>query len=147
RVVSMKALESHAPQLRQRHEEKWTEVLQNHYRRQEAAIVSRVPKGRKVDLGGVWFDEARWNGELQADLLRLNNMTATAWAQRVLEMGGLDVGDWDTFADNMLPWLEEHSRIQAEYLNAHVRDELQKALNEPEPSHAVRNLFLLAATV
>lgn len=135
---------SHAPQLRGQHEKKWAEVLRNHYKRQEAAITDRVPKRRKVDIGGVWFDEARWNAELAADLYRLNNMTATAYAEHLATNAGLEIEDWATFEANMLPWLQEHSRIQAEYMNEQMRNELAAALNEPEPSEAVRNVFLLA---
>ncbi|HRU06817.1 MAG TPA: phage portal protein, partial [Candidatus Brocadiia bacterium] len=93
----VKGLDSHAEGLREQHERRWTEGLASHYRRQEAAIVSRVPKGRKLDIGGVWFDEERWNRELAADLLRLNNLTATAWAEALIEAGGLDVEDMEAF--------------------------------------------------
>lgn len=47
----------------------------------------------------------------------------------------------------MLPWLQEHSRIQAEYLNGQVREALTSALREPEPLEAVRGVFVAAATV
>lgn len=143
----VKGLDSHAEGLREQHERRWTEGLASHYRRQEAAIVSRVPKGRKVDIGGVWFDEERWNRELSADLLRLNNLTATAWAEALIEAGGLDVEDMEAFEAIMLPWLQEHSRIQAEYLNGQVREALTGALREPEPLEAVRGVFAAAATV
>lgn len=149
--------DSHAPRLRQRHQDKWAEVLSSHYKRQEAAIVSRVPKqaaeaarasanghDAKVDIGGVWFDEARWNRELSEDLFRLNNLTATAFAYHVAEQAGLQIDDRDAFEANMLPWLEEHSRIQAEYMNGQMRDELVVALRDPDPSNAVRNVFAIA---
>jgi hypothetical protein len=121
-------------------------VFAGHYRRQEAAIVSRVPKGRKVDIGGVWYDEERWNRELSADLLRLNYTTALTWAEILLNDAGVEVDDMDVFAARMMPWLEEHSRIQATYINGYTRDELEAALRAPEPSAAVRDLFRLAAT-
>jgi hypothetical protein len=136
---SVKALDSHLAELRRKHEKKWQEALARHYRRQEAAIVSRVPKNRKADIGGVWYDEERWNGELAADLFRLNVLTAMAWAAYFAGLLGVEVSE-----AMMLPWLEEHSRIQAEYINGQTRDELEAALTEPDPLEAVRNVFLLA---
>jgi hypothetical protein len=141
--------------------EKWVEVLTNHYRRQERAIVSRVPKAlrlrlrqaqptqqdrqqeqptqQKVDIGGVWFDVQRWNDELFADLLKLNLLTATAWAERMVEQTGEAVS-----MDRMRPWLEEHARISAEGTNEQMRVALEAALNEPEALDAVKNVFAVA---
>lgn len=158
--ANVKRFDSHADELRRRHEGRWTEVLARHYRRQEAAIASRVPKAvganghnakvdgsTKVDLGDVWYDEERWNEELGDDLLRLNNMTATAWAERMIEQGAAEIEDMDAFQQNMLPWLEEHSRVQAAYMNGQVRDQLQAAIRDPEAQEAVRDLFATAASV
>lgn len=136
-----KGFGSYAPELRQNHQAKWREVLTVHYQRQERAIVSRVPKGRKVDIGGVWYDAERWNGELAADLLRLNVLTATAWAELIGEQTGVPVSE-----ERMTHWLEEHSRIQAESINQQTQDELTAALNEPEPLEAVKNVFKMALT-
>ena len=47
----------------------------------------------------------------------------------------------------MLPWLEKHSRIQAEYINLRTRDEISLALQEPDPREAVKSVFLAAVTV
>ncbi len=137
-----KGFDSYAPQLRQAHVEKWAEVLASHYRRQERAIVSRLPKGRKVDIGGVWFDTERWNKELGEDLLRLNVLTAVAWAEWMAEQTGLAASE-----ERMMAWLEEHSRVQAEGINGQMRDELTAALNEPEALEAVKKVFGLAAVV
>lgn len=137
-----KAFQSYAPELRQNHIEKWTAVLTDHYRRQERAIVSRVPKGRKVDIGGVWYDAERWNRELGEDLLRLNTLTAMAWAERLAEQTGIPAS-----GDAMMAWLQEHSRIQAEYINLQTQTELTAALNEPDALAAAKALFVLAITV
>lgn len=143
-TVARKAagLDSWRPVLRQRHEERWAEALASHYRRQEAAVLSRVPKRAKVDLGGLWFDEDRWNDELNRDLLLLNVLTATTWAQDLAEQIGIELSE-----QRMEPWLREHSRIQAEYLNSQVREELTIALAEPEQREAIKTLFLAAITV
>jgi HK97 family phage portal protein len=134
-----KKFDSYAPGLRANHIEKWVEVLSSHYRRQERAIVSRVPKGRKVDIGGVWFDTERWNKELFEDLLKLNLLTATAWAEQMVEQTGVAVSE-----ERMRPWLEEHARISAEGTNEQMRVELEAALNEPEALDSVKNVFAVA---
>jgi len=134
--------------LRERHQQKWVEVLTRHYRRQEAAITSRVPAAAsKSDIGGVWWDEERWNNELTADLLRLNNLTAIAWADFMFEQAGIRLDDMQTFRDRMLPWLEEHSRIQAEYFNTQARDAVSGALRAPDPLDAVKSVFTAAVTI
>lgn len=138
-----KALTSTAPDLRQRHEQKWTEVLVNHYRRQEAAVVSRLPKSQKGDIGGVWFDDDRWNTELTTDLYRLNNLTAMAWSEHMIDQG-LTIDDRQAFEDRMLPWLQEHSRVQAENINLRVRDGLVEALVQTDPMQSVKDMFVLA---
>jgi len=146
------ALDTHQPALRERHEQQWTELLSRHYRRQEAAIVSRVPKGggrqdaggpgRKTDIGGVWWDDERWDRELGADLLRLNVLTAGEWSASFAERLDTEVSE-----ERMLAWLEEHSRIQAEYINEQTRDEVTRALRDPDPVQAVKAVFVLALTV
>jgi HK97 family phage portal protein len=128
-----------------RHREQWTGVIQRHFRRQEAAILSRMPaKAAKQSIAEVWVDGARWNRELQADLLRLNTMTAEEWAARVSEE--LDGFDFDS--ERMQPYLDERSRIAAEETNGATRDQLVSALADPDDPHeAVRNVFALAITV
>lgn len=137
-----KAFGQENAELREQHERKWVEVLSRHYRRQEAAIVSRVPKGRKVDIGGIWFDEERWNQELSADLYRLNNLTALEWAAQIVAQTGVAISE-----AVMQAWLKEHAAIQAASFNGQVRDELTGALLEPDPAEAVRRVFALALSV
>jgi HK97 family phage portal protein len=134
---------THRPEMRAAHEKKWREVLSRHYRRQEAAIVSRVPaQPGKDDLGdGVWWDTERWNNELYEDLLRLNLLTAGAWAAEIAAMLEAEFSE-----DRMLPWLKEHSRIQAENLNQQTRDEVEEALRQDDALEAVKNVFAIALT-
>jgi hypothetical protein len=98
--------------------------------------------GHKGDIGGLWWDEERWNAELKVDLFRLNSLTARAWAERLAEEIGADVSD-----EAMGPWLEEHSRIQAENINGQTRDAIAEALRADEPREAVKHVFFLALTV
>lgn len=136
-------LDTYQPGLRERHVQKWTEFLTRHYRRQEAAIVSRVPAtAAKTDIGGVWWDDERWNRELYEDLVKLNVLTAGEWADSFAERIGAEVSE-----ARMLPWLEEHSRIQATYINENTRGQVEAALREPDPLDAVKGVFNLALTV
>jgi len=160
-----KGVDSFSGELRGRHEERWVEVLGRHYRRQEAAMVSRVKggvlagfdtldknhpatqpaNGRKSDIGGVWWDDERWNEELGADLFRLNVLTAGEFGKRLVEeLGSLDDFDGEAFEGGMLPWLEEHSRVQAENVNGYTREQVQLALLEADPKQALKDLFVLA---
>ncbi|MCJ7529814.1 MAG: phage portal protein [Anaerolineales bacterium] len=149
--VQSKSFSSEHAALREHHQQKWIEVLAHHYRRQEAAIVSRVPKSisgnSKTDIGGVWWDDDRWNDELTADLLRLNNLTATAWADYMIEQTDTDIEDTQIFHDRMLPWLSEHSRRQAVNFNTQARDAVSGALREPDALDAVKGVFTIAITV
>ena len=141
-----KALDVHIQELRERHEQKWREGLMRHYRRQEAAILSRVPESAgKSDIGGVWWDEERWDRELYEDLLPLNILTAETWAGIVVGALEADI-DEDVMNRRMRPWLEKHSEVQAAYINAAMRDQLEVALRDPEPRDAVKALFEQALT-
>jgi HK97 family phage portal protein len=137
-----KGLSSHFPELRERHRQKWTEVLTRYYRRQEAAIVSRVPKNRKEDIGGVWWDSERWDSELTVDLFALNNLTAMTWAGLMAAELGVEISE-----ERMQAWLLEHSQVQAANINAQTQEELTNALNQPDALEAVKNVFVLAVTV
>lgn len=138
------------PALRARYREKFRQTLARHYRRQGDAMISRVPKLRsagKAVVGGVWYDETRWNEELTADLFGLNHTTAMAWASEVIDQSGADIGNMDAFEARMLPYLAEHSRVQAEGINANTRDQLATALADSDPLGAVKGLFEMAVTV
>jgi HK97 family phage portal protein len=141
--IKARGLDTHLPLLRQQHEKKWVEVLSHHYRRQEAAMLSRAPEAvGKTDIGGVWWDDDRWNAELTEDLLRLNVLTAGSWANEMAAAMEAEVSE-----ERMLPWLREHSRIQAEYINERTRGQVEGALLEPEPKEAIKTVFTNALTV
>lgn len=153
--AAMDGIDSHQPQLRQRHEQKWQELLVKFYRRQEAAVLSRLPKAlaggeanalgggeAKVMIGDLWWDDERWNGELAADLLKLNTATAEAWFDEIAAQLGEDLDP-----AVMAAWLAEHSRVQAQYINERTMSEVETALQQPDTAEAIKKLFLLAATV
>jgi hypothetical protein len=126
------------------------EVLANHYRRQEAAIMSRVQPAivehGKADIGGVWWDDERWNTELGSDLERLNNLSAMAMADVILQQAGADV-DRAAVEARMQAWIKEHSKLQSQYINEKTREEVRKALQTPDPLATLKDLFKAALTV
>ena len=108
--------------------------------------MSRVPESAgKADIGGVWWDEERWDRELYEDVLPLNILTAETWAGIVVGALEADI-DEDVMNQRMIPWLEKHSQVQAAYINASTRDQLETALRDPEPRDAVKALFEQALT-
>jgi hypothetical protein len=136
--------------LRERYTAKWAEVLGRHYRRQEAALLSaaggKAAKAALVD--GSWFDQERWDRELGADLLKLGLLTAGTWAALIKAVYGLEYDD-EALEAGMVPWMEEHSRIQATYINDATRRSLDAALQDPQyeaPADAIKRVFALAVS-
>lgn len=148
RKADAEGIDSHRPAMRAQWEKKWAQVLAKHYRRQEAAIVSRVPKAApqrgdsKDDLGGVWWDDERWIQELFKDLYPLNAATAQAWADEVA--GELDA---EVSQEAMEAWLKQHSQVQSEYLNGQVKEAIAEALLAEDPLAAVKDIFVTAISV
>jgi HK97 family phage portal protein len=144
---STKALDVHNQKLRARHEEQWRRVLKKHYERQQAALVGRVPEAAgKAMLGDVW-DEDRWDRELYEDLLPLNFLTSNEWAGMVLSMMDDKSIDRQQVEEAMMPYLTEHTRIQAENINAYTARELEQAILSDDPRESVKSLFKQAVTV
>lgn len=154
--VSTKALDVHVEELRARYEAKFREVLIRHYRRQEAALAGGVNvessraeeqrRGEKSDLGGVWYDDERWNRELAVDLLPLNLLTAKTWGMIVVESLEADV-DGEGFVDGMMAYITTHSEVQAENINSYTVAQLQDALATDDPKAAFKDVFIAAVSV
>jgi len=130
-------------ELRQRHIQKWEQVIRHHFERQRQAILGRVPEksAKAIALGELW-DPQRWNRELHADLFRLNVATATVWARSMTEQLGAELDE-----ERMYEWLDENARIAAENINDKTGRDIEAALAEEEPRSAVRHLFEIAVTV
>lgn len=145
-----KQFDSHSQGLRERFQLKWMEILSENYKRQERAILSRVNpalEAGKGDLGaGVWWDAERWNAELANDLIKLNLATALSWAELFFQKYGEFPVDMEAFEARMIPYLQEHSRIQAEKINQDTSDQISTALEDPEALAAVKNVFKIALT-
>jgi len=131
------------PRLRLQHEEQWRRSLARTFQRQQDAIIGGIPAtaGGVVILGELW-DQARWNSELQADLFKLNVLTAGAWGRYVVEQLDAELDE-----NRMLAWLDEHSRVQAEYINGLTRRGIGDSLIEEEPRAAARHVFEIAIGV
>lgn len=141
-LKARRRLDSYEPGLIVEHRRMWTQALGRHFRRQESAILSRVPKARKTDAGGVWWDDDRWNNELQADLVKLTQNTVVAFARRIADDLDAEIDeDW------MNPWIEEHARVMAESINAQTAAGITQAMTDPEPMEAVKRVFEIALSV
>jgi len=130
------------PRLRARHVEQWTRVMAATFRRQREAVLSKVPKKAVTPgIDDVW-DAERWDAELGADLYKLNTATATVWARYMAELLAFELDE-----DRMAAWLQEHSRIAAENVNAITRLSLIDALKAEIAREAIEHLFDVAVSV
>lgn len=126
------------PDIQERHIEQWSRLLVRTFSRQRAAVLAKLgDKGRKElpDIVVLW-DSERWNRELMADFYRLSYLTAMEFGRYLAAFLGFELNE-----DEMMPWLEENSRIAAEYVNASTQNELAAALLEESPRDALQNVF------
>lgn len=155
RLASMKAAYgAYNADLVERYRLKWVQVLTDFYRRQERSITSRVNPALnegKSEIGeGVWWDAERWDAELAADLLALHLATAMGFAGVILDQSKVYADNPDglaAFEERLMPFLSEHSRIQAQNTNQITQSEVAAALADPEPLAAVKKVFNYAITV
>jgi HK97 family phage portal protein len=129
------------PRTRARHREQWALVYARHFSRQRDAVLSKLPKGRKINVGEIWEAE-RWNRELKTDVKKLSTATATVWARYVA-----DQMDTEFPEDSIEGYLEEHARIVAENINATTADGIAKALKGDSLLDDVKRLFEVAIAV
>lgn len=135
--VRLKAKEAKAtPSARWR--EKYLEVLQSTFRRQEAAVMGKLGGKAATEV----FDRARWDKELAGDLLAVNLAASTAAATHVLDQLGLDPEGYD--AAPTVAWLTASAAGQATGINDVTEASLVEALKDPDPKAAVRHLFEVA---
>lgn len=129
------------PRTRARHREMWALVYARHFSRQRDAVLSRIPKGRKLSVGEIWEAE-RWNRELKADVKKLSKATASVWARYVAEQMDAEFAE-----DGIEAYLEEHARIVAENVNRTTAEALGKALQGESILDDVKHLFEVAVAV
>jgi len=126
------------PDLDKEHNEKWHKLLVNVFTRQRDAV---LPKA-KMDRLDVLWDKERWDREVAEDFLKLAEETAWAYADTFAgQLGAEYQREW------MEKWLQENSRIAAEYINASTYDQLEKAMQNEKPVDAIKEVFASALAV
>lgn len=110
------------------HEDEHAKVFARHFRRQAAAVLSRLGAGED------WWDAERWDDELAADLASAHLATATAAAHQLLQGAGLDPDTYDEA--RTVAFLTEAARRSAQSINATTHDHVAEALADPEVDDA-----------
>lgn len=126
--------------LRQRHIEKWRQVLSKFFGRQQSAMIGRVSD--QSDIGSVWIDGERWDEELGADVLRLNTATALVWARYVADQLQAELDE-----ARMAEFLRVDAKRTATGINRTTRDQIAAALLAEAPKDSVKQLFEVAQEV
>lgn len=126
RVGEVKALgiKNRAPES---YEEQTARVLKRFFNRQGAAVLSAL--GAKA--AGDWWDAARWDTELADDLYKLAVLTSTQVGQAAAEGLGFSADDYDV--DRTLAFLRAIAESRSKMINAKTFDQVQAALDAPEP--------------
>lgn len=115
------------------HDAKHVEVLTAYFRRQSAAVQSRI--GAKAQA---WWDGPRWDGELSDDLYALAVQTTTEAAHATLDTLAMS---HDLFnIDGTLHYLRAGAQATAERVNETTRKQVQAALTSKD-SEAVGQVF------
>lgn len=134
--------ESRHDSLRTQHVAEHVEVLASNFARQRRDVLSRFGAfGPLVEIEEI-FDRARWDAELESDLLGASIDLVTDYAGAVAE--SLNFDGLET--DPMLPFLSESARVAAENLNVTTADQLAAALGEEDAREALRHVFEIAET-
>ena len=118
--------------------EKWHKLMVNVFTRQRDAV---IPKAKMDKLDVLW-DKERWDREVAEDFLKLAEETAWAYADAFAgQLGAEYKREW------MEKWLQENSRIAAEYINASTYDQRAKAMQGENPVDAIKEVFASALAV
>lgn len=109
------------------HAAKYRELMQRHFKRQRASIVSRF-KARKADPL-VW-DAARWDKELTHDLTGWGLMTTSDVGRQTLIDAGVDESWYHV--DQTEVWVSTVCKNSAENINQKTYEALMDALEEED---------------
>ncbi|HUV94561.1 MAG TPA: phage portal protein [Anaerolineae bacterium] len=127
------------PELRERHIDQWTRMMRHTFERQQAAVMSKVPKKATIVSVDELWDAKRWNEELGADYYRLSRATTLVWAGYMA-----DELEFELDETRMDGWLVERSRIASEEINSHTRGLLAMALTAEIVREALGHVFEVA---
>jgi hypothetical protein len=120
-------------------------VLRRFYKRQRAAVLSRL--GAKA--GADWWNELRWNEELAKDLLAFSLKTVEQTAHEMLGALGLPVTVFNL--ERARKFLEAVAASRAKAINTITKRQLDAALaargsSENSGTDPVRHVFAIAET-
>jgi HK97 family phage portal protein len=128
------------------HTEKARKGLSRFFARQGQVVLSNVgaDKARHFEVKATAadvFDQARWNDELAADLLRINSLLATSAALDAMDQMGLDPSDFDPAI--MSAWLAENASAKAKAINTTTFNAIAAALiaTDEDPEISIKRLF------
>lgn len=102
-------------------------VLKRFYGRQRDVVLSRL--GAKAS--GSWWDAARWDDELTADLFRVAVSTTGKIGKEQAAALGFSGSDYDE--ERTLAFLQAVAKSRATAINATTKQRLDDALDEDEP--------------
>lgn len=108
--------------------------LERFFARQRESVLSSL--GAKAPS---WWDEARWNRELAADLLKVGLTISVEAAKQMLTDAGLQAESYDS--DRTVKFLQAVAERRADAINATTRDQIKDVLagNGPQgvtdPAH------------
>lgn len=126
----------------QTYETKYGQVLQAFFGRQRAAVVAKL--GSKA--GPDWWDQARWDSELAADLYRLATLTAMDVGAKTAEDLGFEATDYDP--DVTLAFLLETTKRSAAGINqatlAAIEAKITALDEDQSPTDAAASVFDVA---
>lgn len=114
-------------------------VLKAFYKRQGASVLSKL--GAKADEE--WWDEARWNSELAADLFKLGVAIAARVGSKTAQELGFEPGVYDP--DRTVKFLQAVSESRAGAINGATKAALDEALlnaddeEAPTPADVFKN--------
>jgi HK97 family phage portal protein len=104
------------------------------FKRQKDSVLSAI------GAGGSWWDGARWDEELTADLFEVVADMSAALGADVAKSFGLDPDAYDV--DGTLAFLQSFSQLRAEWVNETTRSQLEDALaDESEDAPGPARVF------
>jgi HK97 family phage portal protein len=110
-----------------------TAVYVAFFKRQRESVLASIGGG-----GGSWWDAARWDKELAADLFAVAAELSEVMGGDVAASFGLDPGDYSV--DETLAFLQSFAEVRAGWVNEATRTQLEDALADesedaPGPAH------------
>lgn len=103
------------------YEKKYREVLRGFFKRQRAAVISKL--GAKA---AGWWDESRWDAELAEDLYKLAVLVSTEVGKSTAKALGFPTDAYDV--DATLAFLQATTAKSAVRINAKTRDDIEARL-------------------